>query len=94
MLSPRARGPRHPTCILPIRAGSQGAAQHRLLEPRGDDAHPASDPHRCNSQADVHLTISATLQAVWNCEGLWLSSTLRSKMLLDKAFSYPLTYGT
>ena len=35
-----------------------------------------------------------TLQAVWNCEGLRLSSTLRSKMLLDKAFSYLLTYGT
>ena len=35
-----------------------------------------------------------TLQAVWNCEGLWVSSTLRSKMFLVKAFNYLLTYGT
>ena len=28
-----------------------------------------------------------TLQAVYNCEGLSVSSTLRSKLLLDKAFS-------
>ena len=44
MLSPRARGPSIPTCILPISAESQGAAQRRPLDARGADAHPASDP--------------------------------------------------
>ena len=49
MLSPRATVPKPHRRL----AQSQGAAQRRVLEARGADAHPASDP------ADVHLRISA-----------------------------------
>ena len=45
-------------------------------------------------QKSLVKTWKLTLQAVWNCEGLRVSSTLSSKMILDKAFSYLLTYGT
>ena len=60
ILSPRARGPASLPASPPIRPESQGAAQHCPLEARGADAHPVTDPRRCISQADVHLTISTT----------------------------------
>ena len=60
MLSPRARGPSVPTRIPPIRNGVSGSS---TVPPAGGQRRwspPHLSPHRCISQADVHLTISAT----------------------------------